>query len=116
MAKLTPQKLDEMRNRKGRARRDWIRVGLSTCGIAAGAAEVYERLRAEKEKRGIEIDIERCGCAGQCYAEPLVEVCVEGTPRVVYGRIGAEQVLEILDTHVLGKRLLNDAIYQVKAD
>ena len=116
MTKMTPQKLDEMKGRTNRNRRDWILVGLSTCGIAAGARDVYDKFLEEKVKRGLAIEIERCGCAGQCYAEPLVEVCIEGVPRVVYGKVGVEMVLEILDTHVLGKRLLNDHIYQVKVD
>jgi (2Fe-2S) ferredoxin len=95
---------------------DWIKVGMSTCGIAAGADTVYATFIEEKEKRKLEINIEKCGCAGMCYAEPLVEVCVKGLPCVTYGRVDKETAIKIIDKHVLGKFLLNDHIYSIKAD
>ena len=68
--KLTIRKLDEIRNKSPQDQGDWIKVGMSTCGIAAGADTVLKVLLEEKEKRKLPITISRCGCAGQCYAEP----------------------------------------------
>jgi len=116
MAALTPQKLDELKKQGDGHKKNWIRVGLSTCGIAAGAQDVFDKLCEEKEKRNLDIFVERCGCAGKCYAEPLVEVRIEGMPQVVYGRVDVATALEIIDTHVLGKKLLNDHIYNVKVN
>ncbi|MEG2076822.1 MAG: hypothetical protein RRY34_09990, partial [Victivallaceae bacterium] len=47
-----------------------IRVGLASCGVAAGGMPVYEML---KERAG-GVTIDETGCIGHCYAEPLVEV------------------------------------------
>ncbi len=47
-----------------------IKVGMASCGIAAGADEVYDYLQENVEN----IDIIKVGCIGYCYAEPLVEV------------------------------------------
>lgn len=114
MEKLTPEKLDERRSTVVKNEHNWIKVGMSTCGIAAGADEVYKTLIEENDRRNLGLAISKCGCAGQCYAEPLVEVSVEGLPCVVYGRINQETAREIIERHVLAKQLLNDHIFNVK--
>ena len=48
-----------------------IYVGMATCGIAAGAESVYNRLC---KTVGDDVIVVPTGCAGMCYAEPLVEV------------------------------------------
>ena len=93
--------------------KSWIKVGLSTCGIAAGAQTVYDTLKAESEKRNIDVAIQQCGCAGNCSAEPLIQVKVEGMPIVTYGNVDVETGIKILEKHVCGKRLVNDHIYNV---
>ncbi len=99
-------------NRQGR-KGDWIRVGLSTCGIAAGADKVFSVLKEEVAKRNLDISVERCGCVGQCYAEPLVEVAIAGLPRVTYGQIDAKDAVAIIERHVCNKKLLQDRIYKI---
>lgn len=108
--------IKKIRSQAQKNKGDWIKVGMSTCGIAAGADTVYATFVEEKEKRKLSIAIEKCGCAGMCHAEPLVEVCVEGLPCVTYGHVDKETAVKIIDKHVLGKFLLNDHIYSIKAD
>ncbi|HOO77480.1 MAG TPA: (2Fe-2S) ferredoxin domain-containing protein [bacterium] len=93
--------------------KNWIRVGYSTCGIAAGAEEVYAVLEREIRKRELDVTLKKVGCVGMCYAEPLVEVDVEGAPRVFYGKVDGEKAAKIVEKHVVGKILLNDIIYDV---
>jgi len=112
--RLTKNKLDEIRAKARKKKGDWIKVGMSTCGIAAGADEVFRVLKEETSKRNLGLRVEQCGCAGMCYAEPLVEVCVQGMPHVVYGGVDQNTAMEIIEKHILGKKLLNDRIYQVK--
>ena len=45
-----------------------IRIGLGSCGIAAGALKVKESVEAEIEKRGLELEVRPTGCIGMCHA------------------------------------------------
>ncbi|MDR9757819.1 MAG: (2Fe-2S) ferredoxin domain-containing protein [Thermoanaerobacterales bacterium] len=47
-----------------------IRIGLGSCGIAAGASKVKESVEAEIQKRGLDIEVKDTGCIGMCHAEP----------------------------------------------
>ena len=51
----------------------FLRVGVASCGIAAGADKVFEKL---KEKAG-DIPVIGVGCLGHCYAEPVVEAVTD---------------------------------------
>ena len=106
--------IDEIKKNINKKSGDWIKVGMSTCGIAAGADKVLEKFQEEKERRNLDIRLEKCGCAGMCYAEPLVEIRVKGMPQVVYGKVDAKVVVEIIDRHVLRNQLLDDHIYNIK--
>jgi NADH-quinone oxidoreductase subunit F len=47
-----------------------IKVGAASCGLAAGAGDVMDML---SERIG-DIPMVEVGCAGHCYAEPLIEI------------------------------------------
>ncbi|MCK9603648.1 MAG: (2Fe-2S) ferredoxin domain-containing protein [Candidatus Omnitrophica bacterium] len=113
MNKLSPADLEKMQKAPNGAPKDWIKVGMGSCGIAAGAEEVYNFFAEEVKKRNLQIDIKKCGCAGSCYAEPLVEVSVSGLPSVVYGTVNKEIATKILEKHVISKMLVNDCIFEV---
>jgi NADP-reducing hydrogenase subunit HndB len=115
MDKLTPQDIDKIKGEMQGAAREWIKVGMSTCGIAAGADEVYLTLQDEMKKRNVAIVIKKCGCVGMCYAEPLVEVKIEGMPPVMYSRVTKEIAMKIIEKHVCGKMMVNDAIIELEA-
>lgn len=114
MAKLTKDDLDKIKATHQDDGRDWIKVGMSTCGIAAGADKVYELFMEEVKKRKLDIQVKKCGCQGMCYSEPLVEVRVKGTPEVIYGRVDKEGVIKILEKHVCDKVLVKDSIYELR--
>jgi (2Fe-2S) ferredoxin len=115
MNKLTPGDLEKMNKAPSDKPKDWIKVGMSSCGIAAGAEEVFNFFVEEVKKRNLQIEIKKCGCAGACYAEPLVEVSVEGLPAVIYGAVNKEVATKILEKHVISKRLVNDSIFEIIA-
>ncbi|MEI6831835.1 MAG: (2Fe-2S) ferredoxin domain-containing protein [Candidatus Omnitrophota bacterium] len=113
MTKLTPGDLEKMSKVSSDKPKDWIKVGLSSCGIAAGAEDVFNFFVEEVKKRNLQIEIKKCGCAGMCYAEPLVEVSVEGLPSVIYGGVNKDVATKILEKHVISKMLVNDYIFEV---
>ncbi len=93
-----------------------LRVGLATCGVAAGAERVYEALQHEVETAGLRLPIKRVGCLGMCYNEPLVEVVhadgridryghvkPEDAPRIVSGR--AVKDLEVDSERFLSRQV-----------
>ncbi|MCA1947451.1 MAG: (2Fe-2S) ferredoxin domain-containing protein, partial [Armatimonadetes bacterium] len=92
MAKLQKDDLEGIIQRHRESSRDWIAVGMGSCGLAAGADAVYRALEDGARERGLEIDVRRTGCLGACHAEPLVEVQVEGVPKTLYGHVSAEWV------------------------
>ncbi len=93
--------------------KNWIRVGYSTCGVAAGAREVFEVLVEEIKARNMDIVVKKCGCVGLCSAEPLVEVNIEGVPRVFYGKVNKDVAHRIMDEHVCQKKLVENHIYEL---
>ncbi len=82
-----------------------IRVGMSTCGIAAGAAAVLEKVKNIISEKSLDIEIKEIGCNGMCYAEPLVEFQVQDQPRAMYGNLTAESIEEILLEYIDTKKL-----------
>ncbi len=77
----------------------WIKVGMATCGIAAGADKIFSFLKTEADKRGLNIDVRTTGCIGNCFAEPLVEVKAGGK-QLMYTLVNEELASKILDQHV----------------
>lgn len=114
MAKITKKDLDTIKAKYAGEDRNWIKVGFSTCGIAAGAQDVYDTLVEEGRKHNADVEIKKCGCVGMCSAEPLVEVHIKNMPTVFYGKVDKEVATKIMEKHVGGKMLLNDRIYDLK--
>ena len=73
---------------------------MSSCGIAAGAGVIFDLLKAEVAADFPEVAVRQCGCNGLCYAEPLVEVCVDGVPPVLYGRVTPDFARRIIEEHL----------------
>jgi NADH-quinone oxidoreductase subunit F len=91
-----------------------VLVGLGTCGIAAGAEKTYEALTAKAAAAGVRVDIEKTGCIGMCYREPLVEVRADDGSRVQYGNLTADKVDRLLEEHLKQGKTIDD--WKVWAD
>jgi (2Fe-2S) ferredoxin len=113
MAKLTTAKLDQLKESHQETCDNCIKVGMSTCGIAAGAEDVYNLLQKEIKKRKLDINVKKCGCVGMCCAEPLVEVKIEGLPNVLYGNVDKDVAMQIINNHIENKKLVHDFIYEI---
>lgn len=51
-----------------------IVVGEGSCGIAAGAAKVYDALAREFVAASVQPELTIAGCIGMCYLEPIVDI------------------------------------------
>ena len=82
-----------------------VRIGLSSCGIAAGGLPVKEALALEIEQRGLDWDLRQTGCIGMCHYEPLVDV-IHGDGSInTYGNVTAEAAREIVAAELSGTAL-----------
>ena len=72
-------------------------VGMSSCGLAAGAGELFESLEGIIAKRQVDIALARTGCIGFCQREPLVDVVIPGKPRVIFSKLESDHLDRLID-------------------
>ena len=89
-----------------------IRVGLATCGIAAGAERIYSALKASLEEHATSVPLKRVGCIGMCYNEPLVDVVASDGERITYRQVQEKDVERIVSEHILGGEPVEDLLLQ----
>ena len=79
-------------------------VGQGSCGIATGVKKTsneFERITAEKNLTNVVID--KTGCIGTCYLEPIVDVYNdEGNLEARYVKCTTDKVEEIVNEHLIG--------------
>lgn len=85
-----------------------VRVGLATCGIAAGAERVARRLQERLAAGSIDLPVKRVGCVGMCYNEPIVDIVDESGEITAYGHVTEADVERIVEEHVLGGEVVED--------
>ena len=79
-----------------------INIGMATCGLAAGAQEVYETLKQRIEQRGLDVSLCKTGCIGYCQQEPIVDVRWPGCGRVLYPKMSRPRARALVDELVRG--------------
>lgn len=86
-------------------------VGMGTCGIQAGAVEVFNAFVDEISSRVIKnVRISRSGCLGDCDKEPMAEVALPGAAPVMYVGLTKEKVKEIVEKHILGGNVVTEYV------
>ncbi len=88
-------------------------VGLGSCGIAAGANKVYQKLIKIKEVEKLDFELKKTSCIGMCYKEPLVEV-IDESGAFIYGEITEDNVTDLVQEHIIGNSPIKE--YIVKSD
>ncbi|MFU8771795.1 MAG: NADH-ubiquinone oxidoreductase-F iron-sulfur binding region domain-containing protein [Anaerolineales bacterium] len=89
-----------------------ITVGAATCGLAAGAEEVYQALDKRIQQRGLDVHLSRTGCLGCCQREPLVDVRLPGFGRVIFAQMTQARARALVDKLAQGE-LLTDWAWTV---
>lgn len=102
-----------------------IHIGMATCGIASGALETKQAFEEALAERHVAAQIHTVGCAGHCYAEPVVIIDHPGSgfPPIFYpnvspgkARMLTKLFLEEGDPrfeHLLGATMENELIPSV---
>jgi NADH-quinone oxidoreductase subunit F len=87
-----------------------VNVGLASCGIAAGAQNVYDSFKAALD--GLPVTLTFSGCMGMCYNEPLVEIRQPDGKSYIYGKVQPEQIEQIVQEHIQnGNPVLDWIVY-----
>jgi NADH-quinone oxidoreductase subunit F/NADP-reducing hydrogenase subunit HndC len=118
----TREELDALSGRLGKEarqgpRKTRIYVGMSTCGLASGAAAVYDAITAAAAERALTgFDVVKAGCVGLCHAEPTVEVQLPDRPVVTLGNVTPERGRQLVEELAAGSApaaplSVGDAIY-----
>ncbi len=87
-----------------------VRIGLGSCGIAAGGLQVWDAAQDEIRSRGLDWELQQTGCIGMCHHEPLMDIIAEDGTVHSYGNVTAAMVGDIiaaeLDRNVLDKYIV----------
>lgn len=81
-----------------------IRIGMGTCGIAAGARETLETLQTLLNRCRMEVTLSTVGCIGLCSKEPLVEIQQGGKASILYANMEPQMVERLVEEHLLRGR------------
>jgi NADH-quinone oxidoreductase subunit F len=76
-----------------------VRIGLGSCCVAGGSAKIRDALEEELAALKCRVDIKPVGCVGMCHRTPLVEVVIPGEEPVLYAKVNAEDIPEIIEKH-----------------
>ena len=112
LRKLRNQMKTEVEKRETAGKTIQIIVGMGTCGIASGAKETFNTFLKLIDEKGLaeRVMLRQTGCMGLCAHEPTVEVIAPDMPRVIYGDVKADVAKEIVEQHIIGKKLLDNLI------
>ena len=83
-------------------------VGQGSCGIAAGANKVFGEFEKLINEKKLDISLEKTGCIGTCYLEPMVDIVDDSGKKTTYVSINPEQVAELVEKHLEGNDIVTD--------
>ncbi|HBX53740.1 MAG: NADH dehydrogenase [Bacteroidetes bacterium RIFOXYA12_FULL_35_11] len=90
-----------------------VLVGMASCGIAAGASKVFEKIDSLKKLENLPFELIKTGCVGMCYREPLVEI-IDESGSYLYGEINEAKAVEIFEKHIKNSEPIKE--YVVKTN
>ena len=76
-----------------------VKVGLASCGRAAGAMEVYDKLKEYLEQNEGAYILKRTGCIGMCFEEPIVSLSGSELGEITLGKVNAENVINLIEEY-----------------
>jgi len=96
-----------------------VRLGMGSCCMASGSADIYKELNEASRQLGIAVNIKPVGCVGVCNKVPLIDVVGADGVTTRYPNVKAAEIKEILHHHFKPagylKRLRNSLLGQIDA-
>jgi NADH:ubiquinone oxidoreductase subunit F (NADH-binding)/NADH:ubiquinone oxidoreductase subunit E/Pyruvate/2-oxoacid:ferredoxin oxidoreductase delta subunit len=84
-----------------------IRVGLGSCCVASGSADVKAELERAVAQKNISVDIKHVGCVGVCNQVPILEIHKEGKVPVYYTKVKPEDIKQVVNKHFKPEGIFN---------
>ena len=87
-----------------------VKVGMATCGIAAGARPVLNAFVEGVNEAGLatKVSVTQTGCIGLCQYEPIVEIYEKDKDKVTYIKMTAEKAKEVVEKHLKGGKVISE--------
>jgi NADH-quinone oxidoreductase subunit F len=79
-----------------------VKVGLASCGIAAGAEDVWRKLDKHVSQSALPVNLQRTACIGMCFEEPVVEFSGGAAGNITLGHVSPDSVGQLLDEYLAG--------------
>ncbi len=92
-----------------------VKVGLASCGVAAGAKEVYNALKQYLKENDKPVTLKKTACIGMCFEEPIVQFEGSELGSIHIGKARPEKIISILEDLISRKKLLREYHIRRKA-
>ena len=90
-------------------------VGQGSCGIATGARKTSDEFEKQIGEKGINAELTKTGCVGNCYLEPIVDIYDNaGKLEARYVQVQPEKVEQIVDLHLKNGKIAEDLLINEK--
>jgi len=76
-----------------------VKVGLASCGVAAGAKEVYNALKQYLKENDKPVTLKKTACIGMCFEEPIVSLSGSEIGEITLGKVNAENVINLIEEY-----------------
>ncbi|MGA2176558.1 MAG: NAD(P)H-dependent oxidoreductase subunit E [Verrucomicrobiota bacterium] len=86
-----------------------IHVGLGSCCMAKGSAQLFHALRESAGQCGGQVAIKRVGCMGMCHRTPMIEVALPGQAAAYYSNLTPGQADALMQRHFRPRGFLRRA-------
>ena len=83
-------------------------LGYGSCGIASGAKNVLKGLEGAFENTPF--TVEKVGCNGLCFAEPIVEVITDEGESILYGRLEEKSAIALAESAKSGSLMTENRL------
>lgn len=93
-----------------------VKVGLASCGVAAGARDVYHKLEDHIRQHSLPVELSKTACLGMCFIEPLVELTGSDLGKVTLGQVDQENICGLLDEYLANKVPSSNIVQAEKLD
>ena len=93
-----------------------VKVGMASCGVAAGARDVYLKLEDHIRQHSLPVELSKTACLGMCFIEPLVELTGSNLGKVTLGQVDQENICGLLDEYLANKVPSSNIVQAEKLD